>query len=67
MKLYDLPLERRLRISRLRRERYANDPEYRLRCVNRERAKLGLPLAANANEIMTRQEVSRRAVEARRA
>ena len=62
---FDLPLEQRLRIARLRNERYANDPEYRLRCVNRERAKRGLPPASNVNEIMTRQEAAIRAIETR--
>ena len=63
---FGLPLEQRLRIAKVRNERYANDPEYRLRCVNRDRMKRGLPLASNVNEIMTRQEASLRAVEARR-
>lgn len=64
--IFDLPLETRLRIAKRRNERYATDEEYRLKCVNRERARRGLPLAANVNEIMSRQEASALGVQARR-
>jgi hypothetical protein len=36
-----------------RRERYRSDPEWRLRRINEERARKGLPLAASIDEVRT--------------
>lgn len=63
---FSLPLKDRLRIAARRKDRYATDAEYRLRCVNREREKRGLPPAANVNEILSMREASALAVAARR-
>lgn len=48
---YSLPLEKRLRIAARRKERYWNEPEYRLGMVNRSRARRGLPPVSDLSEI----------------
>lgn len=37
------PLERRRRHAERRKAKYWHDPEYRLRCINAARRRLGLP------------------------
>lgn len=59
MKIYSLPLEARLRISRRRKERYATDADYRLRLVNRERARKGKPSLSSVDEIPSAKERGR--------
>lgn len=56
MKIYSLPLEARIRISRRRKERYATDADYRLRLVNRERARNGKPPLSSVDEIPSARE-----------
>jgi hypothetical protein len=58
---YATPLAERQRISRLHRERYQRDPDYRLRTVNRARAWQGLPLYASPEQIGTRADSGRAA------
>lgn len=44
---YSLPLSERRRHARNKRNRYARDPEYRLACINKERARRGAPPIAS--------------------
>lgn len=55
MREYATPLEERQRLSRRHKERYATDPEYRLRCVNRGRIYYGLEPRRSVDEIQSRQ------------
>lgn len=48
---YRLPLPLRQRLARNKRDRYARDPEYRLACINKERARRGAPLIASLAEV----------------
>jgi hypothetical protein len=57
MREYETPLTERLRLSRYRRERYANDPEWRLRQLNRSRIGQGLEPRKSVEEILTPEEV----------
>lgn len=54
MKEFATPLEERQRLSRVHRRRYWNDPEYRLRKINRSRAGAGLPPRASVDDILTK-------------
>lgn len=45
------PLAERLKQSRYWRRRYARDPEFRLRRVNRERERAGKPPLTSVDEI----------------
>lgn len=44
-----------------RAKRYASDSDYRLRKINYNRARIGLPLLRSADEIRSYSEVSRAA------
>lgn len=48
------PREERERLSRHHRRRYWNDPEYRLRKINRSRIGLGLHPYESVEQIKTR-------------
>lgn len=48
---YATPLSERLRLSRLYRERYWSDPEFRLRQINRARIWQGREPYSSAEEI----------------
>lgn len=60
------PLRTRLRISNWRRNRYASDPDFRLRLVNSARARRGLPLLASAAEIKSKSQAARETAMRRR-
>jgi hypothetical protein len=51
---FSTPLEKRLYLSRRHKERYATDPDYKLRCVNRGRIAQGLPPRRSVDEIQSR-------------
>lgn len=51
---YATPLAERQRLSRRHKERYRDDPEYRLRCVNRGRVWQGLEPRQSVDEIQSR-------------
>lgn len=51
---YTMPLKKRIRVAKRRRERYRTEPEYRLRRVNLSRAQKGLPPLASVDEIASR-------------
>lgn len=51
MTKFKTPLKTRLYIARYYRERYQNDPEYRLRKINDLRIRLGLEPRASVDEI----------------
>lgn len=53
MSEYATPLSERQRLSRRHRERYASDPDYRLRCINRGRVYRGLAPRSSEDEITT--------------
>lgn len=53
MREYETTLAERLRIARYYRERYARDPEFRLKKLNRSRAHAGLPPRNSVDEIGT--------------
>ena len=48
---YRIPLKVRLRYARNKRDRYHRDPDYRLACINKERARRGAPLIAALEEM----------------
>lgn len=54
MKEYATSLSERQRIARYYRERYWNDPEWRLKKLNRSRAGFGLPPHDSVEQIQTR-------------
>jgi hypothetical protein len=66
MERYSTPLEERLRLARIHKERYARDPEYRLRCINRSRIGQGLPPRHSVDEILRPDEVAQVARETAR-
>ena len=49
--MYALPLDERLRKAAYQRARYWSEPAFRLRCINRDRVKRGLPPLACLSEI----------------
>lgn len=53
MREYRQPLSKRLRDSAYHTRRYWNDPDYRVRTINRERAKRGRPTISSPEEILT--------------
>ena len=51
MKQYRTSLRHRIRTSAKLTERYWSDPEYRLKCINADRARRGRPLLSSVDEI----------------
>jgi hypothetical protein len=47
-------MSERQRIARYNRERYANDPDFRLRCINRGRVHQGLAPRKSLDEVRSR-------------
>ena len=52
---YRLPLRERLRFARNKRDRYHRDPDYRLDCINRARARKGLEQVASLDSVKLRR------------
>lgn len=48
---YALPLSERMRHAANKRAQYWSDPEYRLACINRTRARKGRPPINNLSEM----------------
>lgn len=49
--MYALPLEDRKRLAAYQRARYWTDEAFRLRCINRDRARKGKPPIASLDEM----------------
>jgi hypothetical protein len=54
MKDYRQPLSKRRRDSAYHTARYWTDPAYRLSCINRDRARRGLPPRLSIEEVPAR-------------
>lgn len=51
---YDMPLEDRRKRAERRKVRYSTDPDFRLREINRDRARRGVPLISDLSQMADR-------------
>lgn len=61
-----MPLRERMHYANYRRERYANDPLFRLRIVNANRRLLGLPEFTDPSEVPTLAQAAKTRAATRR-